>query len=211
MSDQQLDHHRPNLVQLILLLAEAIEGNTGRFVEERAELSLAQLRLLQILGRQHEIPLTELSQRLRCTKGNVTGLVTRLEERGYLARERDAQDRRIVVARLTAEGERAVLLADELDDYLDELSERMADPAREMVSDLLVQWLNRLQGPFPREHDHAPRPRNGHPANARVILQRSGPRWVSLTQNVAQNVATLRGESGTGRSAPPGDPGGIPG
>ncbi len=48
--------------------------------------------------------LSELSRRLRVTEGNVTGLVDRLEEGGLIVRIPYSEDRRVIIARLTAEG-----------------------------------------------------------------------------------------------------------
>lgn len=48
--------------------------------------------------------LSDLSKRLMVTCGNTTGVVDRLEQAGYLRRERRPGDRRIVMARLTPEG-----------------------------------------------------------------------------------------------------------
>jgi DNA-binding MarR family transcriptional regulator len=46
----------------------------------------------------------ELARRVWVTEKTVTGLVDRLERDGYLARERDATDRRVVRVRLTPAG-----------------------------------------------------------------------------------------------------------
>jgi DNA-binding MarR family transcriptional regulator len=48
--------------------------------------------------------LSDLSRRLMVTCGNTTGVVDRLEQAGYLRRERRPGDRRIVMASLTPEG-----------------------------------------------------------------------------------------------------------
>lgn len=48
--------------------------------------------------------LSDLSQRLLVTCGNITGLVDRLEEAGLVERTDDPQDRRVVRARLTPQG-----------------------------------------------------------------------------------------------------------
>jgi MarR family 2-MHQ and catechol resistance regulon transcriptional repressor len=60
-------------------------------------------------------PLTELSQLLVVSRASVTGLVDCLEERGLVARTSDPSDRRLKVARLTADGE--ALLDRLLPDY----------------------------------------------------------------------------------------------
>ncbi len=48
--------------------------------------------------------LSDLSRRLMVTCGNITGVVDRLEQAGYLRRERQSCDRRVVRALLTPAG-----------------------------------------------------------------------------------------------------------
>lgn len=50
------------------------------------------------------LPLSHLSERLMVSCGNITGVVDRLEQSGYLQRERSQTDRRVVYARLTERG-----------------------------------------------------------------------------------------------------------
>ncbi|WP_227979431.1 MarR family winged helix-turn-helix transcriptional regulator [Nocardia spumae] len=65
----------------------------------------------------------ELATMLGCDKTNVTGMVDRLERRGFVAREPDSEDRRITRAVLTEEGlalrgEIRVALREEFDSRL---------------------------------------------------------------------------------------------
>jgi MarR family 2-MHQ and catechol resistance regulon transcriptional repressor len=66
----------------------------------------AQLRILRVLADSGSdgVKLNELSQRLCVTSGNVTGLIDRLDEAGYLARVPHPEDRRITLAVLTPSG-----------------------------------------------------------------------------------------------------------
>lgn len=66
----------------------------------------AQLSALRVLERQGALTQTELSARLFVSGSTLSGLLTRLEERALIARERPAEDRRTVEVRLTAEGQR---------------------------------------------------------------------------------------------------------
>jgi MarR family 2-MHQ and catechol resistance regulon transcriptional repressor len=53
------------------------------------------------------LPLGEIGRRLVVTKANITGLIDRLEEQGYLCREA-SDDRRITIAKLTRHGKEIV-------------------------------------------------------------------------------------------------------
>ena len=72
-----------------------------------AELTLVQVRVLRKLAK-HPHPLGQLGTELALAPPSVTRLVDRLEERGLIARRRDLEDRRKVVATLTDEGRRLV-------------------------------------------------------------------------------------------------------
>ncbi len=76
-----------------------------RELRERG-LTGAQLAILRVLAEagSEGIKLNDISHRLYVTSGNVTGLVDRLEEGGYLARAPHPEDRRITLAVLTAGG-----------------------------------------------------------------------------------------------------------
>ena len=72
-------------------------------VARRLGITMQQAELLCALdGRQPSFG--ELAALLGCDKTNVTGMVDRLEKRGFLAREADAADRRITRVVLTGRG-----------------------------------------------------------------------------------------------------------
>lgn len=72
-----------------------------------AELTLVQVRILRRLSRQSQ-SLGQLGTELALTPPSMTRLVDRLEERGLIKRDRDDEDRRKVVAKLTDQGRRLV-------------------------------------------------------------------------------------------------------
>lgn len=89
------------------------------FVRAKAEVSRAahrelcekgvsggQVGILRVLTESGSagMQLNEISQRLYVTNGNVTGLIDRLEEAGYIARVPHPKDRRITLAVLTDAG-----------------------------------------------------------------------------------------------------------
>jgi MarR family 2-MHQ and catechol resistance regulon transcriptional repressor len=76
-----------------------------RELRERG-LTGAQLSILRVLADSGSdgVKLNEISQQLCVTSGNVTGLIDRLDEAGYLARVPHPEDRRITLAVLTPSG-----------------------------------------------------------------------------------------------------------
>ncbi|MGH7773810.1 MAG: MarR family winged helix-turn-helix transcriptional regulator, partial [Candidatus Binatia bacterium] len=63
---------------------------------ERLDLTPPQFYVLATIGYAGGLPFGEIGEKMMVTVSNLTGIVDRLEEKGLVARERDAQDRRVV-------------------------------------------------------------------------------------------------------------------
>jgi MarR family 2-MHQ and catechol resistance regulon transcriptional repressor len=70
----------------------------------KENLTIPQLEIIGCLAPSKGISLNELAERLLVTGGNVTGLIDRLERDGYVLRERNEKDRRIIYVKLTPKG-----------------------------------------------------------------------------------------------------------
>ena len=84
----------------------------------RLGVSMAQLHIMYTLQRTGEMTMSHLADFLNVSLSNATGLIDRLEERGYITRDRVPTDRRVVVVRVTADGERMLGEVDALSDDL---------------------------------------------------------------------------------------------
>jgi DNA-binding MarR family transcriptional regulator len=62
-------------------------------------------------GGDEQSTVTELSERLQLAQSTVTELVHRAEEAGLIEREQSQRDARVAYLRLTAEGERRLMLS----------------------------------------------------------------------------------------------------
>ena len=71
---------------------------------EKLDLTSPQFYVLATIGYAGGLPFSEIGEKMMVTVSNLTGIVDRLEEKGLVARERDAHDRRIVRVRLTEKG-----------------------------------------------------------------------------------------------------------
>lgn len=85
--------------------------------------------------------LSDLSRLLMVTCGNITGMVDRLEQAGYLSRERSPEDRRVTIARLTPEGE--ALFRRIMPEYLD-LVGRLAGDLRAEEAETVADGCGKL-------------------------------------------------------------------
>ena len=72
----------------------------------RLGISVAQLHILYTLRRNGQMPMSRLAEVLNVSLSNATGLIDRIEERGFVDRTRVPEDRRIVLIRVTEAGER---------------------------------------------------------------------------------------------------------
>ena len=70
------------------------------------DLTMAQFKLLLLIASRNGQRVGDLAQRLSVTPPTVTTLLDRLAEQGFVRREDDPIDRRLVIARLTAHGRR---------------------------------------------------------------------------------------------------------
>jgi DNA-binding MarR family transcriptional regulator len=70
----------------------------------RMGISMAQLHVLHLLERHGELAMSRLAETLDVSLSAATGLVDRIEERGFVERIRVPNDRRIVLVRITAAG-----------------------------------------------------------------------------------------------------------
>src|SRR5687767_9267315 len=72
----------------------------------RKGVSMAQLHILYTLQRSGEMPMSRLAEVLQVSLSNATGLIDRIEERGFVERTRVPEDRRVVMIRVTDAGRR---------------------------------------------------------------------------------------------------------
>lgn len=91
----------------VRLLAECMQGFerfTGEFVRGFG-ITHAQFDIIATLGNTPGMSYKELGERTLITKGTLTGVIERLEQKGLVRRERSQDDKRSFFVRLTPEGE----------------------------------------------------------------------------------------------------------
>jgi len=84
----------------------------------RLGVSMAQLHILYTVQRNGEMTMSRLAEGLNVSLSNASGLIDRMEERGFVERTRVPEDRRIVLVRVTADGTRMLEEVDALSDEL---------------------------------------------------------------------------------------------
>jgi DNA-binding MarR family transcriptional regulator len=72
----------------------------------RAGVSMANLHLMTLIERHGEMAMSRIAELQDVSLSNASGLIDRIEERGFVERVRVPDDRRVVHVRLTDEGAR---------------------------------------------------------------------------------------------------------
>lgn len=85
-------------------LADQISSNLTSIYSSQFGVSLSEWRILALLGQQQSMISTDISQRTKMDKAKVSRAVHKLDNEGYLHRERDDQDHRVSHLRLTQKG-----------------------------------------------------------------------------------------------------------
>ena len=102
------DHHLSVRLWLrMLACTNLIENVVRQNLQVKFQTTLPRFDLMAQLERApHGLKMSELSQRMMVTGGNVTGITDGLEKEGLVVREAAAADRRVVYVKLSAEGQR---------------------------------------------------------------------------------------------------------
>ena len=141
---QETDADAFALVDALAQSAFVVMGALTRIAAEH-DLSLTQMRVLGIL-RDRRPRMAELAEFLGLEKSTMSGLVARAEQRGLLARERNADDGRAVDVFMTAAGlELAERVHTEVRRALAPLTGRLPAAQRRELTAL----LERMLGPMP--------------------------------------------------------------
>jgi DNA-binding MarR family transcriptional regulator len=134
------DHHLSLRLWLRLLTCtNQIESRIRQSLQSGFETTLPRFDLMAQLERTPEgLKMSELSQRMMVTGGNVTGITDGLEKEGLVVREVDAADRRVFRVRLTAEGKRQFRrMASEHEQWIIDLFGSLGTKQKRQLTDLL--------------------------------------------------------------------------
>ncbi|MCX4685384.1 MULTISPECIES: MarR family winged helix-turn-helix transcriptional regulator [Kitasatospora] len=134
--------------EVVDLMANLVALFHREYEEAAAARSLtgAQAKVLALL-RRGPMPMRQIAQTLSCEPSNITGIVDRLETRGFVTRQPDLQDRRVKLVAATETGAGA---SEELRESLNFAREPLAaldSEERTQLRDLLRRMLTGATGP----------------------------------------------------------------
>ena len=107
---REWSHEEDRALRLWIALARCYSTFARSMSSKIAEYGLTspQFGILEALYHLGPMSLGDLAEKLLVTGGNVTYVMDRLEAQGLVYRDRSEQDRRVIQAKLTAEGRRAI-------------------------------------------------------------------------------------------------------
>jgi DNA-binding MarR family transcriptional regulator len=133
------------VLPLIQLISDLIEKRCDRFLSSRYGLTTPQFQLLLAATQSQDVTLGGLSEQLNCSRGNVTGIVDRLERDQWLQRERSTDDRRVITVRLTDKGDQVGEIQNQLAEELASLSHVWDEGQRGALADMLLRLYRELK------------------------------------------------------------------
>ena len=134
------DHHLSVRLWLrMLACTNRIENFVRQNLQSKFETTLPRFDLMAQLERAPQgLKMSELSQRMMVTGGNVTGITDGLEKDGLVVREVDPTDRRVFYVKLSAEGQRQFRrMAAEHEQWVIGLFEGMSMKHKNQLAELL--------------------------------------------------------------------------
>ena len=134
------DHHLSVRLWLrMLACTNRIENFVRQNLQAKFETTLPRFDLMAQLERAPQgLKMSDLSQRMMVTGGNVTGITDGLEKDGLVVREVDPTDRRVFYVKLSTEGQRQFRrMAAEHEQWVIELFEGMSMKHKNQLTDLL--------------------------------------------------------------------------
>jgi DNA-binding MarR family transcriptional regulator len=105
----------------------------------RADVSWTHFYIFSVLERHGEMPMSRLAEMLDVSLSNASGVIDRLEERGFVERIRVPDDRRIVLVRMTDAARRTMT---EIEVLKDEMLQKVLDRLDDGQLGRLVQSLD---------------------------------------------------------------------
>lgn len=120
------------------------------FPEEWIKLDLkfskSEIFTLFFVYKRNEVTMTELVEYINSPMSTATGIVDRLVKSGYVKRDRSETDRRIVILKLTEEGQNFVKnLKNIISQYLDMLLGDLSEEEKQFLAHIAIKIVNNLQ------------------------------------------------------------------
>lgn len=133
------------VLPLLQMVSDLVERRCDRFLGAKYNLTTPQYLLLLAAHNRGETTLGTLSTFLHCSRGNITGIVDRLERDGWLVRERSTEDRRVIKVQLTEKGRGVTNIREELASELSDMAKVWTADERDQLTFILNRMYEELR------------------------------------------------------------------
>lgn len=123
----------------------ALLGKCGHHLYHKPYKGRGQGRILKILAKHEQLTQKELQEYLDIQSGSMSEIISKLEDRGFVIREKDENDKRKVILKITEEGKQKVencSKEDKTKKLYGALSEEEQDTLKTLLKKLLDSWHN---------------------------------------------------------------------
>ena len=153
--NDSLDQNGEALIQHILRLSDNIYRMIKLSVPPEwlsSDMTVAQLRVLLLLYSEGQIPMSSIASALGIAVSTATGVVDNLVKKGLVIRGADSEDRRLVLCKLSPQGEETINLMwtlgqSQMKALLQGLSLEQLEKAREVAEFLLANVSSKSDKP----------------------------------------------------------------
>lgn len=143
---KEWEEEQPDKVlPLLQVVSDLVTKRADKFLGQHFTLTIPQYQLLLAAMTEADTTLGGLSEHLNCSRGNVTGIVDRLERDGWLMRERSNEDRRVITVRLTDRGRQVLDVKRDLTKELMNLAQVWSTDERQVLMQILTRMFRELK------------------------------------------------------------------
>ncbi|WP_294387058.1 MarR family winged helix-turn-helix transcriptional regulator [uncultured Clostridium sp.] len=129
-----------------ILKIEAAAIKQGEF----SDLSVTENHIIEAIGKDREMTMTEVAKDLDITVGTLTTAINRLIKKEYVERRRIEEDRRVVLIKLTNKGEMAF---DSHAQFHDDMIKSIIQELPETEETVLITSLKRMTNFFEEKYN----------------------------------------------------------
>jgi len=138
------------LVEMILTGGLRLPILTPELIALDQSLAKTDIMALLMIHRRGEVTMSELAADLGVPLSTTTGIGARLTRRGLIERERSAQDRRVIVSRLTPAGaDLAAMVQAEIDRMIDRITGALTPDEVAQLMHLIQKVIQAFQADEP--------------------------------------------------------------
>ena len=130
--------------QSIIALARRLENSPRKFGTDK-NLSHTEIHLIEIIGDNEGLSVTDISRRLGVTKGAVSQSLKRLETKGVSTKEKDPGNLSRAIVKLTAKGMTAYWAHKDWHETMDGGFSRYMDNLPEKEVDIILGFLSKTE------------------------------------------------------------------